>query len=64
MKVKQVVVVTNWPILEQMPVEVAKPVSEDTLAGKMYEVYDVDEFVEWCADSTTWKTLWPEEEEN
>jgi hypothetical protein len=40
-----------------MPASVAKPVSEDTLAGRMYEVYDFDEFCEWCADSTTWKTL-------
>jgi len=62
--VKKVVLVSNWPILECMPESVGRPVSEDTLAGRMYEVCDVAEFCEWCADATTWQTLWPEEGED
>lgn len=62
LKVQQVVLVTNWPILKDMPESVAKAVSVDTPAGKLYEVYDFDEFVDWCGCSTTWTTVWPEED--
>lgn len=60
MDAKQIVLVSNWPVIHDIPESIAKAVSEDTVAGRMYEVYDIDQFIVWCADSTTWVTLWPE----
>jgi hypothetical protein len=57
----KIVLVTDWSILEEMPETVGKPVSQDTEAGRLYEVYDFPEFVNWCGDSTTWTAIWPEE---
>lgn len=63
-KVVELVFVTNWPVLEAMPVEVARPISEDTEELSMlFAVYDRDEFYAWCDNATTVDTVWPTRDE-